>query len=452
MPCQIIPGFAPESVSVGGAWSVSVTTIPIDAPISWTTDIDVQLTITANGHQIKAVWQTPGEKLLTAVCEDSHASFFVIVTECKIHFLRVNPKTTFRFDQVVIEAETEPRASFENPSRRLVWSGQLGNFPEFVDNALLTSWDMPGIKEITASVCDGSDSSTTHVLVMNETMSEANKQRIKDAYDIRAKTKEEAARASVAMNDGAVTTGIGAVVAGVLTGGTVFVVVAGVASFGFWYGGNRLSELSIDPPRTDFEVVSRFEELPISFPAPDDPIEVALRAFTSDVISLAACTTHLIRSLERVDGLIMSNSNVDTIFASPFFPLQASAVAHNANLAAKLIDGVLANTEDINSSWTVVLERLDEGGLSSQSLSLNEIKDRLSDLFEAQRESLEKQLGLPPADFRNLTASVQAGIGNLIQRPPQLPSQLFDEAKTKVLGDCSGTLRNLASAFERLGV
>ncbi len=80
MTCKILTPFAPDSVRVNEAWAVTLTTIPLGVPVSWSGDLEFHETVQL-GHQILAKWQTPGSKFVQASCEGDSIIFVVAVTE-----------------------------------------------------------------------------------------------------------------------------------------------------------------------------------------------------------------------------------------------------------------------------------------------------------------------------------------------------------------------------------
>jgi hypothetical protein len=445
--CTILPPFFSDSVFVGQSWSVSLTTVPILHPVTWSGDLG-NVEIIVDGHQLITTWDTPGTKTLVAKCEQAQQPFEVRVRPCEISMIDTTRSMPFLQEPVMITVESIPRASASStePERLLTWSGDLGANPTLVGNALITSWDMPGLKVVRVR-CGLATPAEKLILVLDI----ANEESLERAEEKRREAKRSGAQASVAFNDGAVTLGVAGVVAG--PHAAVASRVLALSSFGSWFAGNRASAFANDPPRDDFDVVSRFQSLHINLPLPSDPQEASLLEFLSGLASISVCTGDLIRSLERFDGAIAAAVNdgglANGLDSVPFLPLQTASIEHNASVGADLIRGLVSRVSSLNAAYASYVTLLNDQGVDV-GVEPGDVRAELRALWDQQRTQLGTQLGLSDADLADMNIAVVSGIEGVVDRRRRLPEVLIDEAGKTLLESMAQALDDLAVAYGQL--
>jgi hypothetical protein len=457
--CAILPSSPSDSVTVGGSWSVSLTTIPIGATVSWKGDLG-NAKIIADGHQLITRWDTPGTKILFAKCEQDERAFEVRVRPCVILWMETSKVLPFLHESVVITAETIPSASASStePERILTWSGDLGANPIIVSNGLITSWDMPGPKEVTVT-CGSGATAEKLILVLDITEEES----LERAEEKRREAKRNHKKASSRFNRAAFILGVVCIVAGPVAGalaGTItairlggLIVGGGLVGAGAAWTGLNYSDLADDPPRDDIDVVSRFQPLHVNLPLPSDPEEASFREFLSGLLSISVCTGDLIRSLERFDGAIAAALNdgglANGLDSVPFLPLQTAAIEHNASVGADLIRGLVSSVSSLNNAYASYMTLLNDQG-ADFGVEPGDVRARWRALWDEQRIEFGTQLGLSDADLADMNNAVVSSIEDVVDRPEKPPEVLIDEADETLLESMAQALDDLAVAYGQL--
>jgi hypothetical protein len=269
-----------------------------------------------------------------------------------------------------------------------------------------------------------------------------------DEYNrIKAKVKDEDAKASIRANDAAVVFGIGGIGVGVLGGSLGAIGIAGVAialpplaaaaaislgiaSFVAWYVGNRYARAALDPPRQDFARVSVFEPAPVRTQRTSDMLAKRLFTLAGIRLNTALALEVLVTSNERLEGAVAA-SKLDQAGVTPnsiqrsqlkYVNRQAAAAAKAAHVLRHQLALELQAIPSTQNAWERALAR---GSLPSR-VKVPEDKTHavVDSLVAAGREFIES-LGIRVSNdelrsFRGVLgeASTKAVRG---YRPPRRP-------------------------------
>lgn len=169
--------------------------------------------------------------------------------------------------------------------------------------------------------------------------------------------KRAASEAAGAFND----------VAAALAGGAAFIggvawytgVGAGVAAvMGFysgvaWFVGNEYGDLALDPPRSDYHLVTRFQPRAIRAPMAETPNAAIWGTFLDLQIEIGDAIAALVTSMERLDGarLDLRRPGADADRLARQMGTQRRAIRHNATAATRRVAQLLALRSRVNEAW-----------------------------------------------------------------------------------------------------
>jgi len=180
--------------------------------------------------------------------------------------------------------------------------------------------------------------------------------------------KHAASVGAGAANDAAAVLAGGAAVCGglaVVTGGVGGLCAAGFAllSAGAWLVGNEYGDLALDPPRSDYDIVTVYRAPPYT-PLSYDRSHPPLSRFIRLQAQIGGAIAALVTSMERLDGaridLRAGTSEPDQLVRQ--MSKQRGAIAKNANLARRGIKQALAMRETMNATWRDHLASLEKQG------------------------------------------------------------------------------------------
>jgi hypothetical protein len=170
--------------------------------------------------------------------------------------------------------------------------------------------------------------------------------------------KHAAAQGAIAMNDAAaVLAGASGVAAGVgfFTGGVGFGVAAvfAVASGVAWYLGDDYAELSLDPPRHDYHLVTKVTRRNVGFLPGTSTRDAVWNEFNATQVEISDAVAALITSFERLEGarvdLRKPGANAGQL--ARHMTAQRQAIKHNAAAATRAVQSLLTHRNRINALW-----------------------------------------------------------------------------------------------------
>jgi hypothetical protein len=269
----------------------------------------------------------------------------------------------------------------------------------------------------------------------------------------KAAAKKAAAGCAVGFNDAAAVlagtaSGFGAAaVALAATGvgipaGAGAAVIAGLASAGAWFLGDRYQELANDPPRRDFHLVSTFGPVNFTLQRAATEDEATWQEFLKSTFSLALAMRALVRSLERHDGAVNSTS-AQAVRAKL---LQIDAIRHNTAACAKLAGEIVAMRSKVNRSWAQLRNALATSGYSAVPLTRSQYRRHLKTFWGAHELTLRRAAGLSRSDRLELGHLIAEHIRQY-SAPATLPKVLIGAALSKRIAAAETRLSALAAAF-----
>jgi hypothetical protein len=170
--------------------------------------------------------------------------------------------------------------------------------------------------------------------------------------------KHAAAQGAIAMNDAAaVLAAASGVAAGVgfFTGGVGFGVAAvfAVASGVAWYLGDDYSQLSLDPPRHDYHLVTKVKRRDVGFLPGTSTRDAVWSEFNATQVEISDAVAALITSFERLEGarVDLRKPGANSGQLARHMTAQRQAITHNAAAATRGIQSLLRLRHRINAVW-----------------------------------------------------------------------------------------------------
>jgi hypothetical protein len=451
MVCTIVDESSGGSVQVGGGWAISLTTVPVvGTTVDWSGDLGEHPHIFQDGHQLVTSWDTPGTKTLKARCESDERVFVIIVNPCMIYFLDASRGAVKQFEPVLINAETFPAASVNaaQAERRLAWSGDLGTQPEMAGNSLVTHWETQGLQRVT--VACGSAATASIFIEVSDEFDDPSLWR---PADVERRRQKRVARLNTRDwgLSGVAWTALGtAITLSGPVGWALAVCAGGIAYSGASVIVNNYN--AAEPPRDDFDVVSRFDNLTSALPVPVNETHAIMLELIVKAVAMVVCQRDLVISYERLSGALEAAINdqgrTGTLIEAPFVADQVAAIVHNASKGAQLMTSLLSSIGPTNDAYQALVDPLRVHLDELRALSADDIQAIMRDSWNAQTD-FRVQFGLSASDMGYIEEGADQAINDL-GKIRNIPNEVFDQDAVTHFADMAARLHELAVAYDAL--
>jgi hypothetical protein len=311
----------------------------------------------------------------------------------------------------------------------------------------------------------------TELFKEKDASGQAEKQRAKDAAGRGANAYNAAAAAAAAAAALASAAAAGARAAAPAGGapwGKLAILGFALVGAGAAYAAAELRSISKDPPRYDFDEVTKFKRIDIKLPKPPvpphtthlpgehtphhtDQVGTFCQEFAVQLVLTSVALQDLLTSLEREAAVreLRSSYQVARYVASPLVEnrqryevAQVEAVAHNADACANLIDELIHKTKEVNGEWQALRTVSSDSG----SVSLEQMKIHFKKVWKEDAGSFREALIESGIDV----AEIGAVVDDLIEShglSHELPPVIFGNDFDDVMNDCAESFRRLSRAY-----
>ncbi|MEJ2865407.1 hypothetical protein [Actinomycetospora flava] len=214
-------------------------------------------------------------------------------------------------------------------------------------------------------------------------------------------------------------------------------------------------EKAEDPPRDDFDVVSRFQDLVFNLPAPATDDHERMLTFLSQMTSMIFCERDLILSLERLDGAlnsaIVDQGRVGELIDAPFVSEQVGAIVHNASIGSSLALAILSSIPAVDEVYQELVGQLAAHIEAYQGLPPQDVQDSIKNAWASQQADIRTQLGLLASDMPLLNLGIERSVDELVNELGELrplPNTLFSDDTISNVADMAASLNELAAAYD----
>jgi hypothetical protein len=226
----------------------------------------------------------------------------------------------------------------------------------------------------------------------------------------------------------------------------------------FWRGSIKWSKLSKDPPRPDFQTVSKFKPFAFKLNPPASDFEATFQDFGKLTAFAAIAVEALTESLERYLAVSALRSQYEsvryvnpTIFkARAVYEIhQTEAVGYNAKACARFVDALLLMRPKVNLAWLQFTEQLDRAAIPSASLSPQELSKPFAEQWRANMLLFQDSFRLNAFQMKEVMEHIDRMI--LEQKfSSELPEMLLDGNWYETMQALSVQLRQLSAAYANL--
>ncbi|MFQ5855307.1 MAG: zinc ribbon domain-containing protein [Anaerolineae bacterium] len=221
-------------------------------------------------------------------------------------------------------------------------------------------------------------------------------------------------------------TGAGGLLSGAAAGGTG--IMSGVA----WRLSNAFQEVANDPPRNDFQTVSKFEPLQFNLGPPKTAFEAIWQDFAKQATLLSLSIATLVKSFERYDGVHTAKDQISLGIGSTvgddlhrYEIAQIDAIAHNATAVAQLCESLLTLQPRLDQTWDDIRTHYDSVNTPVATLSPRWLKDELVKLSQSNIASMRKDFAFSESEATEFMLWVDKISQETRSAPQSLPKVLL---------------------------